>query len=140
MHAWYDVLLESLGGIGFPSLGLWYMRDRKKTRADAKVAEGSTGSLIKKADAEGMDAQLLTIDRAFGMERGSLLRTIAQLEEEVAEARAVHERTTARFARLERDNEAQAVMIHRQDDTIRSLRAEVATLTARINRQTGSEG
>jgi hypothetical protein len=103
---WREV---SLAIITFASAyALWYVKDRKKSRAETAVAEGTVGSDIDLNKITRDTASVVLLDRAFQMERASKDREIAalslkveHLEVENADLRNQVARLTARLNKLD---------------------------------------
>ena len=121
-----DWLLKLSGPLGLGGLVLYFVKDFRKNRVDTELAEKTLPSSIRVKDAEGDQATLVTIERAFTIERESRERTIAALREEVDELREeTHEKDE---------------IIRVQGETIVALRSEVATLTERLAQITAEFG
>lgn len=119
--------------VGFGTLMLtvviYFLKERRKNLAESSVAERTVDASVVTADAGALEAHVLAIEKAFGVERSSKDRQIKALEEEVHNVEA---RCTAQVRDLQRQ-------IARKDETISALRAEVATLTAAVRRLEGSQ-
>lgn len=101
---WREVTLAILSFAS--AYALWYVRDRKKSRAETAVAEGSVGSDVALRKIGTDSATIAFVNEAFRMERESKDREISSLKVKIAE----------------------------QEQEISELRKEVARLTARLNR------
>lgn len=86
--------------------GLWYVKDRRKDRAEAAVAEKTVGSDVTLKQIGTDSAIVAFVNEAFRVERESKDREIGELNQKIV--------------RLEHENT--------------ELRAEVAQLHARLNR------
>lgn len=75
--------------IGFPSLILFYVRDRRKTVAEAKVLEGTARHKIDLSSISAVEAHVAFVERAFESERTSMRRQIEAMAAQLAQAEAV---------------------------------------------------
>lgn len=75
----YDIAM----GVGLPGLVVWYVRDRKKTLAAGRLAEGSVGPEIAKREIGTFDIHVAYIERAFAAERASFIRQIDKCQEQI---------------------------------------------------------
>ncbi len=86
--------------VGLPALILFYLRDRRTTRAQATVAEGTTQAQIDLSSITAREAHVGLIQKAFDVERGSLQRQIDDLEERLQAALAERDRQRAELREL----------------------------------------
>lgn len=101
------------------ALILWWVRDRRKDRAAAAVAEGTIAADVAVADIGAADARLLYAVKAFDAERASLQRQIDDCGREL-------DRKDALIARKDAELE------HR-DRVIAGLRDQVEELQSRLD-------
>lgn len=81
-------VIDVIAALGIPGTAFLYMRDRRKNRAAARVAEGSVYAEISTRDTAALDAHVAYVERAFETERKSMDREIKRLQTEVRELRA----------------------------------------------------
>lgn len=112
-----DVVLRVAGAVGVPGIVIYFLRERRKAKADAVVAERTVGSQVSKADSGALEAHVLAVESAFRAERESKDRVIAGLRAEMAE---VERRCNERLAE--------------KDGIIADLRTQVGTLTETVER------
>ena len=111
-----DVVLPIIVFVVLP-LVTFYVRDRRKTRAQAAVAERTVEADVTLKDTGALGASVAFVQEAFRVERESKDREIQRL--------------TSKVAALE-ENEA------RKDVLIAELREQVADLTTRLARLEGT--
>lgn len=77
-------IIDALIGFAAPVGGVagWYLRDRRKSRAEAEVAERTVGFDVELKDAAARDRRLSYVEHTFGLERESLNRQIVDLRAE----------------------------------------------------------
>lgn len=100
----FETLKSLSGPFGLGGLVLYFIRDWRKNRVDTELAERTLPSSVRVRDAEGDQATLVTIERAFAMERESRELVIGGLRVELAD----------------------------RDRTIEALRGQVAALSAKL--------
>jgi septal ring factor EnvC (AmiA/AmiB activator) len=110
-----DVGLRVLFALGVPGAVIWYVRDRRKSRAESEVAERTVGADVRIRDVASLEAHITFVERAFGVERTSKDRQISSLEQEV---RQLSERV--------RDRDAQIAGLL---DAVAELKQQVKALT-----------
>jgi hypothetical protein len=77
-------VLAVLGAIGVPGGALtWWIRDRRKDKAAAVVAERTVDAEVAVKDVGGWQAQLAYVSAAFERERESLTRQIDDRDREI---------------------------------------------------------
>lgn len=64
-------------------LVMWWVRDRRKDRAAAAVAEGSVDAEVAVKDIGAQDARLVHIAKSWETERAGLVRAIADRDREI---------------------------------------------------------
>lgn len=112
--------------LGVPGAVIWYVRDRRKSRAESEVAERTVGADVRIRDVASLEAHITFVERAFGVERESKDRQIGNLETQVQQLTAkVHDR-----------DEQIAVL----RDEVGELKMQVSLLTALTQRFTHPEG
>lgn len=123
--------------VGFPGLILFYVRDRRKTRAEAKVLEGTTQSQIDLSSISAVEAHVAFVERAFEAERASNQRQIADLKEELREAEAVATRQRIELEKVRSE-------LERLRGQVEFLNGELAAAMKRLdeamNKETGRGG
>lgn len=124
-----DWLVRAGFGSLMVAVVVYFLKERRKNEAESSVAERTVDASVVTADAGALEAHVLAIERAFGVERTSKDRQIKALENEV---RDVERRCTERTTYLEQE-------LARKDETIAALRQEIATLTAAVRRLEGSQ-
>lgn len=115
---WVDLVLRGLFALGVPGAGVWYLRERRKSRAADEVAEGTVPAEIRIKDADSLTAHINAVERAFEVERTAKDRHIAEQDEKIAELKA----------------EVKCLTDGRRDDAerIAALRDEVAALKEQV--------
>lgn len=83
---WRD-LYDIAVALGLPGIWLWYVRDRRRSKASSRVAEGTVGADIAKGEIGAFDVHVAYIERAFAAERQSMQRQISGLTNEVNDLR-----------------------------------------------------
>lgn len=111
------------GPLGLGGLLLYFVRDWRKTRLDTELAQKTLPSSVRVKDAEGDQATLVTIERAFAMERESRELTISTLREELDQVRT--------------EGRSKDSTIDAQGRTIVGLRGQVGDLSAKLATLTG---
>jgi hypothetical protein len=107
-----DIGLRILFALGVPGAVIWFIRDRRKSRAESEVAERTVGADVRIRDVASLEAHITFVERAFGVERESKDRQIGSLDEQVRQLRAV---------------------VHDRDEQIAGLRDEVAELKMQVS-------
>lgn len=69
--------------LGLPGLLAWYIKDRRKTQAEAKVVEGTVSATIRAGEVGSLQAHIAYVEEAFRVERDSKDRQIHYLSEQV---------------------------------------------------------
>lgn len=80
-------ILDVLLGLGVPSALVWFVRDRAKSKAAARVATGTAGAEISKAETSALEAHMAFVETTFNAERQSMNRQVKDLNTEVARLR-----------------------------------------------------
>lgn len=120
------VILAALG------LGSWYVKDRRKSRAETAVAERTVQAQVATHDVGALQATVAYVQEAFRVERESKDRQINDLSHEVQEL--THEVET-----LRRRTQDDAERIAALRGEIQELREQVSLLTALTQRLSGKE-
>lgn len=115
-----QTVIEALFGCAAPVAGFvgWYLRDRRKSRAESEVAERTVDADVELKDVAVQETHLAYVERTFTLERESLLRQVSSL--------------TAENAGLRAD-------LATRDELVQHLRAKVAEMQdqlAHLSRQT----
>lgn len=100
-----DWVFRGIAALGLPAVFLYYLKERRKSGAESEIAERTVESSVARVDLTAIEAQLTTLRNALEMERESKDNLVRDLREQLTEARM----------------------------TIADLRAQVATLTRRID-------
>jgi uncharacterized coiled-coil protein SlyX len=100
-----DWVFRILSALGVSSVVLYFLKERRKNSVESEVAERTLDSTVARVDLTAIEQQLSTLRGALDMERQSKNNLIKDLREQLTEARS----------------------------TIADLRAQVATLTRRID-------
>lgn len=111
--------------VGLPALILFYIRDRKKTQAEAALAEGTVKSQIDLSSISAVEAHVGLIQKAFDAERESKDRVIADLEEKLHTAQEEVERQKAKL-------ESMSVELYRLRQKVDTLSDELQAAEIRI--------
>lgn len=129
----FDYGAKIAGGVGLPGVIFYLFTQRRKARVDNRIAERTENAAVSKEDSGALEAHVLAVERAFQAERESKDRVIASLRTEYDEHR---EECSRKIRDLE-------LALERKDRTIGDLRADVGTLTERLERlerqQTGGQ-
>lgn len=65
--------------IGLPALILFYLRDRRKSRAESNVAERTVQHQVDLSSVTAIEAHVAMVEKAYAVERSSYERQIAAL-------------------------------------------------------------
>lgn len=115
-----DIVLRWLFALGVPGVGVWYFKERRKSRAADEIAERTVPAEVRIKDADALTAHITAIERAFEVERESKDRQIAEQAAEIAELKQGRADDAERIADL--------------NARLRELDDRVAYLTAVIRR------
>lgn len=118
------VLAVVVGAIG---LGTWYVKDRRKSRAETAVAERTVRAQVATQDVGALQATVAYVQEAFRVERESKDRQINDLTHEVHEL-------TGEVETLRRRAQDDAERIAALRGEIQELREQVSLLTALTHR------
>ncbi len=110
-------------------LGTWYVKDRRKSRAETVVAERTVRAQVATQDVGALQATVAYVQEAFRVERESKDREITKLTHEVEEL-------TGEVERLTRRTQDDAKCIATMREEIQELREQVSLLTALTQRLT----
>ena len=111
-------------------LGTWYVKDRRKSRAETAVAERTVRAQVATQDVGALQATVAYVQEAFRVERESKDREITKLNREVEEL-------TGEVERLTRRTQDDAERISSMRSEIQELREQVSLLTALTQRLSG---
>lgn len=113
-----DIALRIAVALGVPGAVVWFVRDRRKSRASAEVAEGTVPAEISLANTGALSAQVAAMVEAFRVERESKDRHIKEQDQQIAEL----------------TDEVRRLKAGRRDDAerIAALRDEVADLKTQV--------
>lgn len=78
-----DQALRVLFALGVPGAAVWFVRDRRKTRASDEVAEATVGAEIRVKDVGALEAHIAYVERAFEVERESKDRQIKDQDRQI---------------------------------------------------------
>lgn len=112
------VITAIAGGLGLPGLLLFAIKEWRKNRAAAEVAERTVGADVAIKDTAADDARLLHAIAAFDAERASLHR---QLEDRDREINRQRDEITYRDRLLEHRDELIAQLRERVEDLLSRL-------------------
>lgn len=99
-----DVLAVT-AALGLPGVLIWFVRDRRKTRAEADVAQGTADSEIAIKGVAALEAHLVLVERAFESERASKDRQLADQQAQISQLRADLDHKDAVIAELKSEIE-----------------------------------
>ena len=116
---WVTIVLSLFGALGVPGLAIYYVRDKRQSRAAAEVAERTTNAKVDLENTTALDARMVSMARTYLDEQETLRRHMSDLRAELAEARA-------EITHLERESAA-------QKEQIVALRAEVSKLRGEVH-------
>lgn len=137
---WLDVILRTLFALGVPGAGVWYLRERRKSRAADEVAERTVPAEVRIKDADALNAHIAAVERAFEVERESKDRRIAAQDHQLAdqEQQIAHLTVEVQELRLGRRDDAERIAALR--DEVRALKEQVqALMSARLTEQPTEE-
>ena len=120
-----DVVLRWLFALGVPGVGVWYFKERRKSRAADEVAERTVPAEVRIKDADALTAHITAIERAFEVERESKDRQIAEQSREIADLKAGRRDDAERIAALRAE--------------VQELKDQVQLLTALTQRLANEE-
>jgi hypothetical protein len=106
-------LIGSMVGLASALVGLliWFLRDRRKSRAEAEVAEATIRASIEKRDSDAHDARLMYVLKQVDAERAFHTQQIADRDVEIARQRTE---------------------LERRDELVAHLRAQIESLEQRL--------
>lgn len=116
----FDLALRIAFALGIPGVVIWYLRDRRKSRASDEVAERTVSADVRIRDVGSLEAHIAYVERAFEVERESKDRRIADQDQQIAALSGEVRRLTDK----DRDNA----------ERIGALRDEVAALKEQVTR------
>lgn len=96
----FDVAFRALVALGVPGAGIWYVRERRRSRAADEVAEQTVPAEVRIKDADALNAHIAAIERAFEVERESKDRRIADQDRQIAELKQGRADDAERIAAL----------------------------------------
>lgn len=108
--------------LGLPALFLYYLKDRRKNRAETVLAESTVKDKIDLSSVTSVDAHVGLIQKAFEAERSSMSRHIDDLEERLAASEA-------RLAASEAREQQKTAELATMRAELERLRAQVDTLS-----------
>lgn len=112
--------------LGFPGLILFYVRDRRKTKVEAVVLEGTAKHQIDMSSISAVEAHVAFVERAFEAERESMRRQIVELRGDLERAEALTERQRAELERVRAE-------LERLRGQVEFLNGELATAMKRLD-------
>jgi ribosomal protein S8E len=80
-----DAGLRVAFALGVPGAVIWFIRDRRKSRASDEVAERTVGADVRVKDVGAYEAHIAYVERAFEVERESKDRQIADQQRQINE-------------------------------------------------------
>lgn len=104
-------ITEGLVALGIPGGVVWWVRDRRKSKAETAVAERTVEPQVEKADIGAAEARMAFLQQAMDRERAFRVEQIADRDAEIARQRAE---------------------IEFKDQVIEELRTELAELQRRL--------
>lgn len=84
-----ELVLSILVALGTPGLLIFWLRDRRRTNAEADVLEATTRHQIDLSSVTAAEAHVGLLERVFDSERQSMLRQIEDCNRREAEAQAI---------------------------------------------------
>lgn len=118
-----DVVLRTLIALGVPGAGVWYLRERRKSRAADEVAEQTVPAEVRIKDADALNAHIAAVERAFEVERDSKDRRIAEQSREIRELKSGRKDDAERIAALS----AEVRELRDQVDYLRNVIEKIST-------------
>jgi predicted RNase H-like nuclease (RuvC/YqgF family) len=113
---------------------LWYQRDRKKSRAEAAVAERTVGSDVASREVGVMGASVAFVNEAFRVERESKDREIKSLSNKVRELEREQALLEREHEEDKRKIEALEAAEEEKDRVIAELRRQLRECVSRVER------
>lgn len=86
--------------IGLPAIIIYFLKERRKNKAESAVAERTVDSSVAKIDLTAIEAQLVTLRSALDMERDSKDRLIKDLRGQLDEAQTTIATLKSELARV----------------------------------------
>lgn len=117
----WGTALEALPWTVLASLVLWYLRDRRKDKAAAEVAEKTVDADVAVKEVGADDARLVHLAKTWDTERAGLLRAIADRDGVVEWQRSELERRDGAIAH----RDAIIAELRRQIDDMDTLAADL---------------
>lgn len=118
---WIDTAIRFLFASAIPGAGVWYFRERRKSRAADEVAEETVPAEIRIKDADSLTAHINAVERAFQVEREAKDRHIQEQDRQITELRAEVRCLTDK----DRDNTERIAALR---DELRALNEQVRAL------------
>jgi hypothetical protein len=124
-----DVAIRWAFGAAIPGAGIWYFKERRKSRAADEVAERTVPAEIRIKDSDALNAHIAAVERAFEVERESKDRRIAEQDQQITELKAEVRCLTDK----DRDNAERIAALR---DELRALNEQVRLLmSARLTEE-----
>lgn len=124
---WIDVLLRVITVLGLPTIGLWFLRERRRqhatdrqAEADADVTEAEVPMRVRSTSVITLESELAALSKTFQDDRALKESTIAWLKEQLEEERAA--------------SAAKDQRIHDLEGKVKSLQERVAEVSEELAR------
>jgi archaellum component FlaC len=118
------------------ALVIWFLGDRRKSKAETTVAEATVQSEIDKADLDARDARLLYVQRQVDLERSFHQQQIADRDAEIERQRTELGGRDARIAALLAQVEELQTQVERVTGLLNDVRSQLTELATATNEGT----
>jgi septal ring factor EnvC (AmiA/AmiB activator) len=129
--AYVGPLMAGAGAVG--ALVRWYVVDRRKSQAEARLTEETTGAEVDVHDTGARDARLLYVQRQVDMERAFHVQQITDRDAEIARQRAELNRRDEVIATLLRDVDRLEGQLARVTRDLNNVRAQLNDISTNPN-------
>jgi chromosome segregation ATPase len=136
---WLDFVLRALLVLGLPTIIIFWFKDRRRIKNDAKKQEQQLPLEVRATAATTMDAEVLALTKAFQTARDTLDRTIADQARMIAAQAAELE---AKYLEIEglrkrvRELQDKLELMRRQMDALQDDFAEVTLQLSQMQNHT----
>lgn len=98
-------VLNILVAVGFPTIVMFYLRDRRKNKAETHLAERTVDAQVDLSSISAIEAHIGLVERAYKAENDSLRRRLADCENDLADARSEAAELRAKLVSVQQELE-----------------------------------
>lgn len=99
-------VLNVLVAVGFPTIIMFYLRDRRKNKAETVVAERTVEAQVDLSSISAIEAHIGLVERAYKAENDSLRRRLTDCEADLTESERQVEELRAKLKSVQEELEA----------------------------------